>query len=99
MKSIFNVGTDDEQCGHIVKCLQGLDGKSIGCAHDNPLFDTHEYEVKFTNGTCKKYQANLITKNMFTQVDNEGDRICTALCTYGCMVCPLSTLPLPGLLA
>ena len=52
--------------------MKGPDGEPIGCAHDNPLFDTHEYEVEFTDGTCKKYQANVIDKNLFAQVNDEG---------------------------
>jgi hypothetical protein len=36
------------------------------------MFDTREYEVEFTNGMREKYQANVIAKNMFAQVDSEG---------------------------
>ena len=55
-----------------MKCSWGPDGKPVGHAHDNHLFDTHEYEVEFTDGTCKKYQANVIAQNMFAQVDDKG---------------------------
>ena len=55
-----------------MKHSRGPDGKPVGCAHDNHLFDTHEYEVEFTDGTCEKDQANVIAKNMFAHVDNEG---------------------------
>ena len=54
--------------------MRGLDGKAIGRAHANPLFDTREYEVEFTDGTRKKYQANITAENMFKQVDNEGNQ-------------------------
>jgi len=51
---------------------KGIDGESIGWSHANPLFDTHEYEVEFTDGSHDKYQADIIAKNMFAQVDDEG---------------------------
>jgi hypothetical protein len=53
---------------------RGLDGEPIGCAHANPLFNTREYEVEFTDGTNEKYQASIIAKNMFAQVDSEGNQ-------------------------
>ena len=55
-----------------MKQSRGLDGRPIGHAHANPLFDTHEYEALFTDGSWQKYQANLIAENMFAQVDDEG---------------------------
>ena len=69
---IMDVGTDNERRGRVAKCLRGLDGEPIGRAHSNPLFDTHEYEIEFTDGTTEKYQANIITENMYAQVDDEG---------------------------
>jgi hypothetical protein len=72
VKLIMDVGTNNEWHGRVVKRLQGLEGEPIGHAHSNPLFDTCEYEVEFTDGTCKKYQANIIAENMFAQVDDEG---------------------------
>ena len=58
----------------MIKRSWGLDGEPIGRTHQNPLFDTHEYEVEFTDGTCEKYQANIIAENMVAQVDNEGNQ-------------------------
>jgi hypothetical protein len=52
--------------------LWGLDDEPIDRAHANPLFDTREYKIEFTDGTREKYQANVIAENMFAQVDNEG---------------------------
>ena len=71
---IMDVRSNDEQCGHVVKCSQGLDGEPIGRLHNNPLFDTWEYEVEFTDGCQEKYQVNIITENMFAQVDSEGNQ-------------------------
>jgi hypothetical protein len=69
---IFGVGTNDERRGRVVKRSRGLDGKPIGCAHSNVLFDFREYEVKFTDGSQEKYQANVIAENLYAQVDDEG---------------------------
>ena len=46
---ILDVGTNDEQRGHVIKRSWGLDGEPIGRAHVNPLFDTREYKVEFTD--------------------------------------------------
>jgi hypothetical protein len=70
---IMNTGTNDERCGRVIKRSRGLDGEPIGRAHNNPLFDTREYEVEFTDGTHEKYQANVIAENMYAQVDDEGN--------------------------
>jgi ribosomal protein L27 len=58
----------------VIKRARGLDGETIGRAHDNPLFDSQEYEVKFTDGTREKYQVNIIAENMFAQVDSKGNQ-------------------------
>ena len=74
VKLIMDVGSNDERCGRVVKRLRGLDGEPIGRSHNNPLFDTREYEVEFTDGSREKYQANIIAENMFAQVDSEGNQ-------------------------
>jgi Reverse transcriptase (RNA-dependent DNA polymerase) len=71
---IMNVGTNDERRGRVIKRTRGPDGERIGRAHANPLFDTREYEVEFTDGTHEKYQANIIAENMYAQVDSEGNQ-------------------------
>ena len=65
---IFNLGTNNELCGCVVKQLRELEGR----LNANPLFDTCKYKVEFTDGSWQKYQANLIAENMFAQVDDEG---------------------------
>ena len=52
----------------MIKRSRGLDDEPIRWAHANPLFDTREYKIKFTNGTREKYQANVIAENMFAQI-------------------------------
>ena len=69
---ILDVGSGNERRGRVVKRSRGLEGEPIGHAHTIPLFDTREYDVEFTDGTMEKYAANVITENMFAQVDSEG---------------------------
>ena len=60
MNLIFDVGTNDECRGTMVKRSWGLDGRVIGRSQTNPFFDTLEYEIEFTYGTQDKSSANLI---------------------------------------
>ena len=61
---ILDVGTNNEHHGHVIKRSWGLDGEPIGQAHTNPLFDTREYEIEFTDGLHEKYMANIIAEYM-----------------------------------
>ena len=69
---IFNVGTGNERRGRVTKRAKGAYGETIGTAHTNPLFDTREYVVEFTDGSVENYYANVIAENMFAQIDTEG---------------------------
>ena len=69
---IFDISTNNERCGTIVKRYRGLDGREIGFSHTNPFFDTREYDIEFTYGMWDKYAAKIITENMYAQVNNEG---------------------------
>jgi len=69
---ILDVGTGNERRGTVTKRVRGPDGEPIGRAHANPLFDTREYEIEFTDGTTDRYTANVIAENMYAQVDDEG---------------------------
>ena len=68
---ILDVGSANERRGRVAKRQRGLDGKAVGHAHANPFFDTREYDIEFMDGSVDKYTANLITENMFAQVDDE----------------------------
>ena len=69
---MFDVGTRSERKGRVVKRAKGSSGEPLGRAHTNPLFDTREYIVEFTDGTTDKYFANVIAENMYSQIDAEG---------------------------
>jgi hypothetical protein len=69
----MGIGSDSERRGRVTKRSRGMEGDAIGRAHTNPLFDTREYDIEFTDGTVEKYTANIIAENMFAQVDDEGN--------------------------
>jgi hypothetical protein len=71
---IMNMGTNDERRGCVIKRTRGLDGEPICCAHANPLFDTHEYEIEFTDRMHERYQVNIIAENMYAQVNCKGNQ-------------------------
>ena len=68
---ILDVSSANKRLGGVAKRSQGLDGEAVGSAHDNPLFDTREYDIEFTDVSVDKYIANVITENMFAKVDDE----------------------------
>ena len=70
----MDVGSANNRQGRVTKRLRGIDGEAVGCAHANPFFDTREYDIEFTDGSVDKYTANVITENMFSQVDDEGNQ-------------------------
>ena len=58
--------------GRVIKRARGQDGNPIGTRHSNPLLDTREYTVEFSDGSTAEYTANVIAENIFSQVDSEG---------------------------
>jgi hypothetical protein len=69
---IFDMGTGAERRGRVIKRAKGTTGQPIGRGHANPLFDTREYVVEFTDGSTENYFANVIAENMYAQIDDEG---------------------------
>jgi len=58
--------------GHVMKWLGDQDGHPIGQCHNNPLLDTHQYEVQLGDGSTAEYTANLIAKNLYAQTNPDG---------------------------
>ena len=63
---------DNMVAGRVIKRARGQDGNPVGTRHQNPLLDTREYTVEFSDGTTAEYAANVIAENIFSQVDSEG---------------------------
>ena len=60
------------QTGRVVWRAIGPDGNIAGRYDENPMFNCMVYEVEFSDGQVKEYAANVIAKNMLSQVDADG---------------------------
>ncbi len=58
----------------VISRKRGADGEPIGIAHTNPILDTRVYNVQFEDGHAECYAANIITENVYTQVDPDGNQ-------------------------
>jgi len=58
--------------GQVVRRKRDHEGRPIGIRNRNPILDTREYEVEFSNGNSSSYMANTIAENLYAQVDQEG---------------------------
>jgi hypothetical protein len=72
---------DQMQMARVIKRIKGNDGKVKKPVlystlrkekPYNPLLDTSEYLVEFSDGTTKELAANIIAESMFSQIDAEG---------------------------
>ena len=64
----------EPRLARVTKRLKDSNGLPIGMADQNPLLDTHMYEVEFADGEKASLAANYIAENLFAQVDDEGNR-------------------------
>lgn len=58
--------------GQVTRRLRDGNGNPIGIRKPNPLLDTREYEVNFPDGSSGSYLGNIITENIYSQVNQEG---------------------------
>ena len=58
--------------GKLVSLCLDKEGRMLGTPNTNPYMNTVLYEIKFDDGTSKAYGANIIAKNMWRSVNNEG---------------------------
>ena len=58
----------------VTKRLRYHNGLPFGTANQNPILDSLMYEVEYQDGHKSSLSANVIDKNMFAQVDKEGNR-------------------------
>ena len=65
---------DGPEFAKVTKRLRDKNGIPIGTANDNPLLDSRIYEVEYLDGHKAALAANAIAENMFSQVDEEGNR-------------------------
>ena len=58
--------------GKVQGRMLGPDGRNAGIYHEDPRLNSMIYDVEFPDGQIKEYSANMIAKNMLTQIDSEG---------------------------
>ena len=56
----------------VTKRMRDKNSNPAGQAHQNPILDICMFEVEFLDGTIQALSANVITENMFAQVDSKG---------------------------
>jgi len=49
-------------------------GNPIGRSHIMPMLDTRFYNVQFNDGHIEEYAASTIAKNIYSQLDTNGER-------------------------
>ena len=64
----------DVQFGKVTKRLCDAEGRPIGTANENPLIDRSENSVEFKYGISESLSANIIARNLYSQIDEEGNR-------------------------
>ena len=64
----------EPRMARVTKRLKDANGIPIGTADDNPLLDMRMYKVEYLDKECASLSANHIAENLFTQVDDEGNR-------------------------
>ena len=66
--------SDGPEFARVAKRLRDANGIPIGTANDNPILDSRLYEVEYLDGHKASLAANAIDSNLFSQIDNEGNR-------------------------
>jgi hypothetical protein len=62
----------DAMRGTVVARAKDTAGKLTGKAHPNPLLDTREYIVEYSDGSLDVLTANNIAESLYSRVDSEG---------------------------
>ena len=63
---------EDLQRARVKRRVVDVEGRPIGQASNTPMLDTRQYEFEFLDGEIKVYTVNIISKNLLSQVDEEG---------------------------
>lgn len=67
-------GTEGQKRATVKSRACDFDGKPLGQHSANPELDHREYEIEYEDGTCDRMFANQIAANLFSQVDDDGNR-------------------------
>jgi hypothetical protein len=61
--------------GSVARRKHAPKGTPQGIANRNPILDIQEYEIDFVDRNTETYAINLISENLYSQVDAEGHEI------------------------
>lgn len=65
-------GDEAQALGKVIRRSVDEEGRLKGRYNDSPFYNTLSYDVQFSDGTVKEYQANIIAQNVLTQADGNG---------------------------
>ena len=65
---------EDQHTEKVKRKKLGDNGKIMGQLHSKPIFDTIVYDVEFPDGTEKEFASNIITQNMYSQCEADGNQ-------------------------
>ena len=65
---------DHQQATRVVGVSRNNEGQTIGKFNHNPIMNTKVYDIMFPYGSVHHYTTNTIAKNMYSQVDENGQR-------------------------
>jgi len=68
-------GDDGPTFAWVKRRARDSDNQPIGIAHNNPILDTRMFKVEFDDGYVTAMAANAIAQNLYSQVDEEGNRL------------------------
>jgi len=63
---------DGYRSATVMRRKHDADGNPIGRAHSNPILDTRIFGLQFEDGHVEDYAVNVLAKNFYGQVDEEG---------------------------
>ena len=64
----------------VIGRIKGVDSKCTGTSDHNSIMNTMTYDVEFPDGEILKYAANVIAKNMLSQVHRSRVEIYYKIC-------------------
>ena len=65
---------DSQQTGKVICQVRDQDSELTGTAHNNLILDTCSYQVEFPDSQLGEYSTNVITQNMLSQCDLDGNQ-------------------------
>ena len=74
MELTLDQGGERPKIARVKMILKDANRRPISVANENLILESRMYEVEYCNGYVVAMAANIITENLFTQVDQEFNR-------------------------